>query len=200
MPSFLKQYEGSSKNRIFGFQRAVDSFLNNDYQNKTLIIVSDGCKDTCNIYENKYKQFNEIKLIVLDKQPLFSGNVREAGLRAATGNIINYLDTDDIIEKNHLSAINKGFIDNDCDFVFYNDFIKHLPFRPETERIVTLTGGSVGTSSIAHKNLPEISWKGCDGYGHDWTFIQRLIKFYPNYKKIEGCSYIVCHLPNGRET
>ncbi len=196
MASYLTPYKGSSKNRVHSFQRAVDSFLKNNYPNKELLICSDGCELTNSIYYEKYKNNSEIKLITLPKQPMFSGNVREAGLIAASGDVITYLDSDDIIGVNHLESIDKGIFD--CDFVYYNDFIKffHLEHLPTSEREVRLEKGIAGTSCISHKNHSDISWIGCDGYGHDWTFIEKLIHNYPNHKKINGCKYLVCHIPN----
>jgi glycosyltransferase involved in cell wall biosynthesis len=193
MASYLGEYEGAAKNRINKFHRAVDSFISQPYQHKELIIVSDGCEVTEKIVEENYLSNKQVELIKLPKQELFSGNVRDAGLRAASGDIICYLDTDDYFGNSHLSMIASNL--GERDWVYYNDVIRFSNNKFVTKD-VRLELGAIGTSSIAHRNLSDISWKGCDGYNHDWTLVQKLIKDHPSHGKIFGCAYYICHVPN----
>jgi glycosyltransferase involved in cell wall biosynthesis len=206
MPVYLGDYAGSSKNKKEKFERAIKSFLDNTYQNKELVIVSDGCVNSKIIYNLKYSFHSNIKFISIQKQPLFSGNVREAGIRNAVGDIISYLDADDLIDKDHIENIAKAFKESNVDWIYYNDYIKYFGHdtKPTAKREVSLEHGRAGTSCIAHKNHKNISWSGCDNIysgskvvtGGDWTFIEQLIKKYPNHKKATGMKYIVCHIPN----
>jgi glycosyltransferase involved in cell wall biosynthesis len=202
LPSYLSNYQGSASNRSDKLRRAINSFLEQSHNEKELIVISDGCIPTIEVVEKNYRQHLDsrlIKLIKIEKQPMFSGNVREVGLQNSTGDIICYLDSDDIISGNHLSSIVNAFqSDNNISWVYFNDFIKylHLEHIKPTERNVQIESGTIGTSSIAHLNIKELSWTNCDNYGHDFHFISRLLARYPNYKKIDGCSYIVCHIPN----
>jgi len=50
MASYLQDYSGSAKNREKKFIRAVKSFKNQTYENKELIIVSDGCIKTIELF------------------------------------------------------------------------------------------------------------------------------------------------------
>lgn len=199
--SYLDTYKDSAEDRITKFNRAVQSFFNQSYQNTELIVVSDGCPYTANEI-SKY-QSEKIKLIQLEKQPLFSGSVRNAGCFMASGDIICYLDTDDFIGNNHLSNICNHFQqDNSLMWVYFNDYVIYR-FNPITnevlskaEREVDLFKGMIGTSSIAHKRYAGINWLNCDNYGHDWTFVKtKLIDTNLKCKKIEGCEYNVCHIP-----
>lgn len=200
--SYLGEYEGCASNREQKFCRAVDSFLKQTHPNKELIIVSDGCEKTNIIVQTKYAKIPEIRLFRKSKQPLFSGKIRQMGLQVATGVITCYLDVDDFLGVNHLSSINAGFGDNlDADWVYYNDFIyKGANSNPNTiPKMVSLEHGSIGTSSIAHlTNLRDkgLSWSGCDGYGHDFELVQQLIRNHRRFKKIYGCAYNICHIPN----
>jgi len=195
MPVFLGDYKGCAKNRNEKFKRAVISFTQQTYKNSELIIVSDGCDISQKIY-NDYLVYPNIKFIRIDKQPLFSGNVREKGLEEAKGDIVCYLDSDDILGFSHLETIANNFSNNKAiDWAYFNDLL--LP--PNTNasvRDVNIAEGSVGTSSIAHRHDCNVSWKGCDGYGHDWSFIKQMLNSHPSYKKIMGAEYYVCHLPN----
>jgi len=191
MPSHLNEYENSAKNREQKFIRAVDSFLTQTYTNSNLIVISDGCKITRDIIREQYGHINRIKLISIEKQPLFSGSVRQCGIDNASGEIICYLDSDDSILPFHLENIINGF--GDMYWVYFNHTWAY-PDRLYEEINTQLLPGKIGTSSIAHKN-GLASWVGCDGYGHDWKFIQKLIKASSKNKKIDGAWYLVRHIP-----
>jgi len=203
MASYLSEYAGGATDRVNKFHRAVDSFTKQTYQDKELIIVSDGCTITAMEFDKHYRNRHDMKLIILDKKPLFSGEVRNAGCFTATGEIISYLDTDDIFGAKHLNQIINGFENNpNVDWVYFDDIILWR-FNPTTNEIMTsairesrLDSGTIGTSSIAHRRLPEFNWLGCNGYGHDWIFIKRMINSGRQHIKISGCEYYVCHIPN----
>lgn len=204
MASHLHEYDFSAKDRIRKFHRAVHSFLNQPYQNKELVIVSDGCDLTSNEVMNHYKDNPLIKHVQIEKQPVFSGNVRNVGCIISTGDIICYLDSDDMLGKSHLQSIANGFnYYTDADWLYFNDYVIY-GFNPVSNEILTqaqrdvdLTNGTTGTSSIAHKRLPEITWNGFDGYGHDFAFIKKnLIDSNKKFYKIDGTEYFVCHIPN----
>src|SRR6185369_13498974 len=87
MPSYLGDYPGAAKKREQKFIRAIDSFLNQVFDDTELIIISDGCKDTVRICKTRYgKQLNKKKIILLEleRHKLFTGTVRQAGINAAT--------------------------------------------------------------------------------------------------------------------
>jgi len=71
-----------------------------------------------------------------------------------------------------------------------------LPNGQIIPKDVKLEHNSIRTSSIAHRNKILLSWRGCNGYGHDWKFVQRLMKYYKSSKKIYGAEYYICHIPN----
>ena len=193
MPSYLGRYDNCAKNRTEKFKRAVDSWCVQTHNEKELIIVSDGCETTEEMYETFYSKKSNIKLKTIEKQPLFSGMVREEGLKMATGEIITYLDTDDYFTPSHLSNVESRIREQDLDWAYWSDFIK-INSKNSIIRNVQLIKGVAGTSSIGHKRSLDVSWEGCNGYGHDWTFIERLKATKTKHDKIYGCGYIVCHI------
>lgn len=196
MPVFLGEYANAASDRESKFMAAINSFLRQIHLNKELIIISDGCDMAEKIYNGLGNKENII-FKKIKKQPLFSGKVRNEGVKIATGDIICYLDADDFFGfNNHLSVIANAFIsDKILNWVYYNDYL-YPPNNDFKQRLVLLEKGSVGTSAIAHKRVCKVSWKNCNGYNHDWLFIEQLIKKYPtNYTKIYGCGYFVCHVP-----
>lgn len=190
MPSYLEMYEGAADRREEKFIRAVDSFISQDYMDKELVIVSDGCAKTITIYNERYKTHANIKLVKLYKQPLFSGIVRQKGIEASTGEAICYLDTDDFFGEKHLLSIVNGF-DGIVKWVYWNDYLRGVDTI--FKRNVELKKGLIGTSSFAHLKSVDLTWY--DGYGHDWFTINDLLINELKYKKIEAF-YLVCHIQN----
>lgn len=185
MPSYLGHYKGAASNRKEKFVRAVKSFISQDYQDKVLIVVSDGCRIT----QSLTPKFENVKLVNMPKQPTFSGSVRKKGVMVAKqlgADIITYLDTDDFLEFTHLTSIANAFLQNDCDWIYCNDKLA------DKERVAVLDRSKIGTSNISHRSDVPIIWG--HGYCHDWKAIESIM----NYKsfKAEFSSYVVCHIPN----
>ena len=198
MPSFLGEYDGCASDRENKFVRAVHSFLENSLEEKELIIIGDNCSTTERLLfvhfseqiesgKIKFHQFRK-------KQKLFSGALRSKGIELASGEYISYLDTDDILGQNHLSVILNQVKSNNLDWAYFNDYL-NTDAGLITKK-VELKKDSIGTSSIIHRKNKRIDWDKCDGYGHDFKFIERLIKWSDNKDKIYGATYIICHIPN----
>lgn len=192
MASYLGDYPGRASEPEKKFARAVKSFLTQTYEDKELIIVSDGCDVTERLYEFNFKKYDNIKLVRIEKQPIYSGDCRNAGLEIASGEVITYLDNDDLIGKKHLETIMEQFTD-DVDFVYYDDYlVLSNDFKKLHKRYVEPRYGSIGTSSISHKKKDWLKWQ--NGYGHDWVFVMRSLTRGLKFKKLEKPpQYLVAH-------
>lgn len=197
MPSYLGQYQNAATDRPHKFRRALQSFVDQPYSNKELIIIADGCKETMTIYNECKRGANWpedlVTFLYMAKQDPFSGKPRNVGICNATGDIISYLDTDDKLFGDHLGCLARNF--GNADWVYFNDYTAKDAALNMREREIKLSFGHIGTSSIAHKRNLDIAWK--DGYGHDWELILQLADKYPNNKKVTAAGYQVCHLPAG---
>ena len=108
MPAYLGEYPGSRKEPEKKFIRAVDSFLSNTLNEKELIIVSDGCGITNKIYEDRYKKYDNVKLVRVEKREAnWPGELRECGRALAKYEWICYLDTDDAFTESYLELVSK---------------------------------------------------------------------------------------------
>jgi glycosyltransferase involved in cell wall biosynthesis len=197
MPCKLSHYDGCATNRVQKFHRAVESFLKQNYNNKQLVIVSDGCAVTNEEYYKHYNLQNEILLVQSNSHKVFSGNVRQQGIDNTKAEIICYLDSDDFFgENNHLQNIVTVFETNmDLVWFYMNDYLGDGVFLDGIKK-TKIEHGSIGTSSIAHQNKSDISWAGCDGYGHDFSFVSKMYALYPKPIKENVGSYRICHIPN----
>jgi glycosyltransferase involved in cell wall biosynthesis len=105
MPVTLGLYHGCALNRVEKFNRAVNSFINQNYKNKELIIISDGCDIAEDIYVKNFNNYNNILFEKQEKATAFSGSVRNKGISLATGDWICYLDSDDFFGDKHLELL-----------------------------------------------------------------------------------------------
>ena len=200
MASFLQMPNKTNQGQKF--IRAVKSFLNQTHIDKELIIVADGCQLTMQLYHENFTQYDNIQIIPIPKQPPYSGEMRNVAFEVAKGEIITYLDSDDVIGKKHLEIIHEQFDFQQVDWIYYDDLmILNKEFTKTYTRIVEPRYGSIGTSSFTHKN-PKLfkngnRFKFGSGYGHDFCAILKLNSLGTRFKKLEKMpSYIVCHYKN----
>ena len=74
----------------------IVSVLSQTYQNIEIIVIDDGSTDSSLDIANKYKS-NTVKIISQTNKG--AAAARNAGLQIATGEYIQFLDADDILEK-----------------------------------------------------------------------------------------------------
>jgi len=190
MPVSLTPYTNSATNLSYKFMRAVQSFIDQEFKDAELIIISDGSQEAENVYDLYFNQVTNIRFKKIDKQILFSGMVRQSGIEIAKGEIISYLDADDMLGKDHLKIINDNFT---SDWVYYNDYLikgKEGDSLVFTERKVAPQLYYIGTSMIAHRRDLNVVWG--DGYCHDWRMIERYLIPRKGIK-IPTPQYYVCH-------
>lgn len=105
MMSYLGDYPGSRTKPIPKFNRAVQSVVDQTYEDWELIIVSDGCELTNREYEKHWSDDSRIKLIKTEKsESKWPGTKRQIGINHSNGEWICYLDSDDMFLPNRLSS------------------------------------------------------------------------------------------------
>ena len=188
IPSYLGAYRTAAADRDKKIVRAINSVLNQVYQDFEIIVIADGCDKTMDIVKDL-----PVRSFLIDKCKPWTGGPRNKGLDEAKGDYIAYLDIDDLFGENHL----QGIIDavGDYDWVWFND----IRYNPTTDQWYENPCnirkiGEHGTSNICHKSSMPYRWDH-KGYAHDYYFIKNL-KQNLNFGKIPGGEYYVCHLPH----
>ena len=206
MMSYLEEYEGAARDREKKFVRAVDSFLNQEYKNSELIIVSDGCEKTRKLYNKNYKKINRVKLVLSKKKEgVWPGKLRQKGVEKAEGDRILYLDSDDYISPKHIKMIDDKFTP-DLDWVvaqgvmipkkdgiYFNREgaaeISSVEWQPSAWGLESV--GHICIGNICHNKSLDVKWDH-EGLGEDVEFTKTLLNNFA-YKKFYTLTYYVCH-------
>ena len=118
--------------RIDYLRRCVESILSQDHEDKELILVNDGAdSDLCDSYEALCKKYPQIKYIYQENQGV--SVARNAGLDAATGDFVMFVDSDDFISEGLLSDLEKR-MSPDLDILFFGYCTSYT--NRELERVI----------------------------------------------------------------
>ena len=231
----LGNYNGSRFDPIGKFHRAITSFKNQIYKNCELIIVSDGCLKTQQLYNRMYRSDDNIKFIFYDRKDsdlrmystkpgdpkeykYYRGFARRLGVSAASGSVITYMDSDDVIAPEFTMTlmliynqepeldwwINTTWYDNqladwkesDVLYPSSDSEVVQLPYIDDSWRQTKLKPNMIVMSPwlIAHRPNLEVQWR--DTYGtlsEDSDFNKRLRERYKNGMAYSRPIYARCH-------
>ena len=108
--------------------QCINSVIGQNYTDWELILVNDGSTDNTGVIcENFAKLDNRIKVIHQNNKGVSSA--RNTGIKAASGNYISFIDSDDTIDSSYLYELSKG---QEADLIvcgFHND--SGINFIPE---------------------------------------------------------------------
>ena len=95
--------------------RCVDSVLAQTYQNLEIILIDDGSPDNSGKICDEYKE-KDSRVRVIHKENGGVSSARNAGLRAAKGEWIVFVDSDDFVDENYVKYLYDN-IEDDVDIV-----------------------------------------------------------------------------------
>lgn len=234
----LQNYKDSRNDAINKFIRAVESFKNQLYSNSELIIVADGCKKTHQIYNRSYVNEPNIKFVYYDRMPnepemystkdgdpeeykYYRGFARRVGAGIATGDLITYMDSDDVLAPEFTMTImlvynqdpdrdwwiNNAWYDNaasnedETDVMYATKDLEEieLPYVHDRWKKALMKPGMFSMSPwlLTHKSGLNVHWR--DVYGNiseDTDFSKRLREKYPNGTLYSKPIYARCHFAN----
>jgi len=167
---------------------AIESIKRQDYHDLEIIVVDDGSTDNTRTEVNSI--FPEVLLIRLNGEG--PGSARNAGVNASNGEILMFLDSDDVWLENHvqqlMNVLKRGFqfaygTTKTIDEINRKDFL--IPDKGEGlegdcfETLVRwcfLVPSSIAVSRKAFRAAGGFDTVAC---GEDWTFFIRLSARFP---------------------
>ena len=99
-------------------QRCVDSVLNQTLRDLEIILVDDGSPDKCPFICDQYAK-KDSRVLVIHKKNGGLASARNAGMKAATGMYLFFLDGDDWLEEGGIEQLYKVAEQYNVDFVKY---------------------------------------------------------------------------------
>lgn len=92
----------------------VRSILNQNYSNWELILVDDGSKDRCGVLCDQYAA-QDARIRVIHQQNQGVSKARNAGLDAAQGDYLVFVDSDDLVKTDFLQVLYQNLVEYDAD-------------------------------------------------------------------------------------
>lgn len=239
MQSYLGEYPGARTHARQKFTRAVNSFLAQTYPKKELMIVSDDCVLTRALYELVYSTFPEIKLVTVPEADVkrmyttttegkkyFRGVPRALGVKHATGDIITYLDTDDIWLPTHLEILHCAWLNAPKEAMWASNNLRLMhaklpdlkraqePSEPYSTEAVDLSAygimepfyvslsasrNQVNCASylLSHRREVKALWEDTENEHEDARFAMALQKNHGNSMRIYSPTIAICHYRGG---
>ncbi len=96
----------------------LESILKQSCQDFELILVDDGSTDDSIELAKEYLRNKDVIYRIVEKENGGLASARNAGLAAASGDFVSFIDADDAISEDFLEKLLKAIQENDADFSF----------------------------------------------------------------------------------
>lgn len=133
----------------------LDSILSQSFHNFELVIVDDGSTDGSSDIIQEYAQ-KDCRVHIFDSEHKGAGHVRTLGVEQARGKYVQFLDSDDWLDKNTFKVLWPIITKLDVDLCSYN----YANLDSKTNQIISTTSG------IDDEHVPKtiFCYKDCPNY------------------------------------
>lgn len=140
-------------------EQCIESILAQSFTDFELIIVDDGSTDNSGNICDKYAE-TDSRISVIHKKNGGVVSARKAGLAAASGKYVGYVDGDDWIDSNMYLYMIDNALKYDCDLVMCD--VEHEQHHMKTHDITgaTLETGYYSRSELEEKIFPIMLYSG----------------------------------------
>lgn len=158
-------------------EQCINSMISQSYRNLEIVLVDDGSNDNCGMLCDDYAKKDK-RIIAIHKSNEGVSEARNTGIKAAAGEFICFLDSDDYVENNLIENAVNNAVQHLCDIViwgFYLDYFDKWGSRVKTSVYHTGINGIYSKSSF--KELPlNYQFINCLGYVWNKMYHKRLLK------------------------
>ena len=116
---YMSNYEFSIIMAVYNVDKYIEEALESiikqsfDFSKVQIILVNDGSTDKsgalCQFYKDRYPE----NIVYIEKENEGTSSARNAGIEVATGRYLNFMDPDDLLERNALEEVSKFFSENE---------------------------------------------------------------------------------------
>lgn len=188
-------------NGVLFVAEALESVLTQDYQNKEIIVVDDGSSDGSLELLRTY----EGKIRLIETENLGAAAARNAGILASKGELIAFLDSDDIWVANKLTLQHQRMVLDEVDLVYCHGQEFGNQTGPNMKRLALYSGDCYPdfkqnpgkaiiilgpTTVLLKKDLLSLSGifdTSFTGLAEDWDFFRR----YCRIAKVNFCDEVL---------
>ena len=174
-------------------KRAIDSVLNQDFQDFELIIIDDGSKEKNRETLMNYVEKNEDKISYIRHSNRGQSESINRGVLNSLGEFITIIDSDDEYKPNHLSSclFEMGELDLICstsETIIDDDNDYYVPDKNDLTKLIHLDEATLfGTLFGRKKVFTSIGFK--TGFAADADFYERATNMF-SVKKFDLRTYI----------
>ncbi len=104
-------------------KECIESLISQSYKNIEIVLIDNASKNNCPVVLKEYADKDKrIKLFRFEENQGFSGACNK-GIEIASGNFIQIVDSDDLLDQNACKYIIEFFDKNECDMLVFNNNI-----------------------------------------------------------------------------
>lgn len=183
-------------------KESVSSVLSNSYSDLEIIIVNDGSSDDSLQVAHQFQVFDK-RIIVIDQSNMGLSGARNTGIENASGDIIHFLDCDDLVLADCYDSVVKEIQNTDIlvssysylkdgklihTHHFTNQYLKADTFL--VNNIAPPISFFLKKESVQNVGIFDTSLKSCE----DWDYWQRAFKLGLKFKSINQTLVIYRYL------
>lgn len=172
-------------------RKCLDSIVNQTYKNLEIILIDDGSPDRCGAICEEYAK-KDTRIIVVHQENQGLAVARNTGLALATGDYIQFIDSDDWIEKDACAVTLHLAIEHQADIVIFGREKLYPNGKTKVMRITP--SGIVDKPEIMRR----VIWSdGTNDAVWDKLFVKSIFNRiqFPNGQSYEdvGVTYLTVH-------
>lgn len=179
-------------NRAHIIHRALDSLLNQTWEDWECIIINDDSTDNTEKVMASYLKKDGFRYI--NHSHCGCAMSKNAGMKAARGRYITFLDSDDEYDPEHLNVRKKYLEQEPVIDLLYSDVTvigdSYVPDKNDPSKKIAIADCTVGGTFVIKRNTLHADDLFKDIYSDDSTFLQRFISSGRKVKKISSPTYI----------